>query len=66
VHFVRRRTDSSRGRYSQANNVAQTKKGITAIKRAGQTITASKSAARKFLFENGFITKTGKIAKRYR
>jgi len=46
--------------------LAQTKKEISAIKSAGQKIGTSKAAARKFLREHGFITKTGAISKHYR
>lgn len=41
------------------------KKELKAIRKAGKEISATKESARKFLYENGFITKTGKLPKRY-
>jgi len=38
---------------------------IKLLKRNAQKILKTKASARKFLIQNGFITKTGKLTKKY-
>ena len=46
--------------------VDQAQQEIQAIKTAGRKIRRTRQSARAFLFKHGFITKSGKLAKRYR
>ena len=39
---------------------------IVALQKAGKKIRRSSKTARAFLEKHGFVTKTGKLAKRYR
>jgi hypothetical protein len=44
---------------------AEIKRDVEAIKRGSAKIRRSKKAAREWLIKNGFITKSGKLTKRY-
>jgi hypothetical protein len=43
----------------------QIREEIDAIKRAGKKIRRTRASARAFLVKHGFITKSGKLSKRY-
>ena len=47
-------------------NAREAKREIKALRQAGKAIRKSPASARAFLFKHGFITKEGKLAKRYR
>lgn len=44
----------------------QARQEIHAIQTAGRKIRRTRQSARAFLLKHGFITKSGKLAKRYR
>jgi len=44
----------------------QVREEIAAIRKAGHKIRRTRASARAFLLKHGFITKSGKLAKRYR
>jgi len=43
----------------------EVKDQIKAMRAASDRITASKESAREYLLKNGYITKSGKLTKRY-
>ncbi len=43
----------------------EVRKDIQAMQKASKEILKSKASARAYLVENGFITKSGKLTKRY-
>ncbi len=44
----------------------QAQEEIEAIRKAGARIRRTKASARAFMIKHGFITKSGKLTKRYR
>jgi len=47
------------------DSAEQVKQEIQAMHKAGKRVRASKASAKAYLHKNGFITKTGKLTKRY-